>query len=151
MSDLKFVDSKKDEEEEGNDAEQPSSTVGSPLITQTINEDSEQEDCDPISECSEDAEDTKEEKEPQDTWPKTNRELKEFIISQAKGGSASARNPKASSKSSKKSKATELDIDLRAELSRRRAERLTKVCLTIFHSRRSASEFLYKHSKFDFW
>lgn len=71
------------------------------------------------------------EEEPQDSWPKTNRELKEYIISQAKG-KVQARPPKTSRKeSSNKRKSNESD-DLRAELSRRRAERLTKVNFSSF-------------------
>ncbi|XP_034236991.1 serine/arginine repetitive matrix protein 2-like isoform X2 [Thrips palmi] len=109
------IDSKKDDEN-------PTSTTGSPPGNENGDEDSAEEER-YVSDISGD--ELQPDEEPQDNWPKTNRELKEYIISQAKG-TVQARPPKSSRKeSSIKRKSNESD-DLRAELSRRRAERLTK-------------------------
>ena len=71
-------------------------------------------------------------KKSQDIWPKTNRELKEYILSQAKSvGSVVGFSKPAAKESQNKSKCNESDGDLRAELSRRRAERLTKVIIQL--------------------
>ncbi|XP_052128401.1 serine/arginine repetitive matrix protein 2 isoform X2 [Frankliniella occidentalis] len=112
-------DSKKDEDEE------PTSTTGSPIGHQ-IREDSDQGECDEADSDFSGDNEHREERDGRESYPKTNRELKEYILSQAKGSAAPVRLLKMTVKEvPNKCKSNESD-DLRAELSRRRAERQTK-------------------------
>lgn len=105
-----------------------------PLVDQNLDDVSEHTVFEDASESSGEIEDQEPDMESQDAWPKTNRELKEYILSQAKSSGAVVRFPKSSAKeSSNKSKPSDSDGDLRAELSRRRAERLSKVISNRIH------------------
>ncbi|KAK3915810.1 Neurofilament heavy polypeptide [Frankliniella fusca] len=114
-------ESKKDDDEE----EEPTSTTGSPLSHQ-VREESDEGECDEAGSDFSADHDQRDERGGSESYPKTNRELKEYILSQAKGSTAPVRLLKMTVKAAPTERKSSNADDLRAELSRRRAERQTK-------------------------